>query len=201
VKTKDSENRARVVLASLAALGLVSWIDWVTGYEFLFFVFYFVPVAICAWHLSRSETLANSILCAVGWLLVDRLSEHHYTHEFIWYWNGFVCFLAFATVGLIVNGLRRSLLELARALEDVKSSHDEVRKLQCELQVVCAWTKRIKVDGQWIPLDEFMARKLHVQITHGISPEGVQQINESLDANGTDPVFDSRTQVDSPSRP
>jgi hypothetical protein len=174
-------DRAKVILASLASLILVSWIDWVTGYEFLFFVFYFVPVAICAWHLGRVSTLAISFLCGVSWVVVDWLSAHHYTVELLRYGNGLTCFLAFAIIGLVVNSLRRSMRELAQALEDVKRTSEEVRKLQSQLQVVCAWTKRIRIDGKWLSLEQFLASKLNVQVSHGISPEAFQEIKKSLE--------------------
>ena len=180
MKPNDWKHRARVVLASLASLALVSWIDWVTGYEFLFFVFYFVPVAICAWHLGRSATLVISLLCGICWVVVDWLSDHRYPYELLRYWNGFTCFLAFAIVGLVLNGLRRSLRELAQALEEAKRSSAEVRKLQSQLQVVCAWTKRIRVDGKWLSLEEFLASKLNVHVSHGISPEAFEEIKKSL---------------------
>jgi hypothetical protein len=177
----DTKHRAKVVLASLASLALVSWIDWVTGYETLFFVFYFVPVATCAWYLGQTATMAMSFLCGICWVVVDWLSGQRYTHELLRYWNGFICFLAFAILGLLLHGLRRSLRELAQALEDVKRSNEEVRKLQSQLQVVCAWTKRIRVDGKWIPLDEFLAKKLNMHISHGISPEAFEEIKKSLE--------------------
>jgi hypothetical protein len=177
----DAKHRAKVILAILASLMLVSWIDWVTGYESLFFVFYFVPVAICAWHLGRLTTLAISLFCGISWMVVDWLSDHHYPSELVRYWNGFTCFLAFAIVGLVINSLRRSMRELAQALEDVKRTSEEVRKLQSQLQVVCAWTKRIRIDGKWLSLEEFLASKLNVHVSHGISPEAFQEIKKSLE--------------------
>jgi len=176
----DWKDRAKVVLAGVSTLALVSWIDWMTGYESLFFEFYFVPVALSAWYLGRSATMIFSFLCGATWMVVDRFSGHGYSQQWIWYWNGFTCFLAFAILGLVVNGLRKSQRELAQALEDVQRTNKEVRELQSQLQVVCAWTKRIKVDGKWVPLDEFLANKLNVQITHGISPEAFEQIKNSL---------------------
>jgi len=175
------KSRAKVILASLASLALVSWIDWATGYEPSFLVLYFVPVATCAWYLGQSATLIMSFLCGLAWVVVDWLSGHHYTHEYLRYWNGFTGFLAFGIMGLALNGLRRSLRELAQALEDVKRSNEEVTKLQSQLQVVCAWTKRIKIDGKWVPLDEFLAKKLNVRITHGISPEAFEEFKKSLE--------------------
>jgi hypothetical protein len=177
--------RVRIASLSLATLLLVSYIDWLTGDESLFFVFYFVPVALFAWYFDRFATLSMAALCGVSWFAIDRLSGHPYSHPLLGYWNAFICFLAFAILGAVLNRLRHTMQahlkarqDLARALEEVTRSNEEVRKLQSELQVLCAWTNRIKVDGNWIPLDKFLTNKLNVQFTHGISPEAFENLKK-----------------------
>ena len=49
------------------------------------------------------------------------------------------------------------------ALDEIKRSTEAVRRLQGQLQVVCAWTKRINVEGRWIALDEFLTNELNTQ--------------------------------------
>ncbi len=179
--------RLKILLTSLVSLGVVSFIDWWTGYEGLFFIFYFVPVALCAWRLSPTTTISMAALAAASWFATDWLSGHVYSHAWLRYWDCLICFLALATLGTLMYRWQRSLEEerktreeLAKALEQVNRSNEEVRKLQSQLQVVCAWTKRINIDGKWIPLDEFLSSKLNVQISHGISPEAFEEIKKSL---------------------
>ena len=178
----------KVALVSLLTLATVSYVDYVTGYELLFFVFYFIPVALCAWHLGRLATLGMALVSGVAWFCVDLLSAHHYPHEAFRYWNSFICFLAFAIVGIVLERLKRSLdteqqarRDLERSLANLEESMREVRKLQGGLQVVCAWTKRINLEGRWVTLDEFLTDKLNVQVSHGISPEAFDEIRRQLD--------------------
>jgi PAS domain S-box-containing protein len=60
---------------------------------------------------------------------------------------------------------KKSEQELAKAVAEIK-------KLQEGLLKVCTWTKRIQVDGSWIPIDEFLSEHLHLKITHGMSVHG-----------------------------
>lgn len=179
---------AKLLLVVVASLALVSYADYATGDDFLFFVFYFVPVALCGWFLGYGTTLALALMSALSWFLVDRLSGHRYPNEAIRYWNGLLCFVAFAAIGLVLHRLRLALSqqervqqELLKALEELNRSTEEIRKLQSELQVVCAWTKRIRVNGQWVPLEEFLADKLRLSISHGISPEAFERLKASFD--------------------
>ena len=44
------KRRTRIMFANIAILLIFGWIDYVTGYEFGFFIFYFLPVTIAAWY-------------------------------------------------------------------------------------------------------------------------------------------------------
>lgn len=52
---------------------------------------------------------------------------------------------------------------------------DEIKNLQGQPQVVCAWTDRINIAGKWLKLTEFLSQHLHLKVTHGVSPEGRQR--------------------------
>jgi hypothetical protein len=52
--------------------------------------------------------------------------------------------------------------------------------LQNGLQVVCAWTKQIKVGDQWMTPDEFLSTRLHLKISHGMSPEATREFQDEL---------------------
>jgi hypothetical protein len=192
---RTTKFRLKVILASVGNLIALSYIDWLTGYQFLFFIFYFIPVSLCGWYLGRLSVLGMAILSGVSWCFVDILSNHHYPAEVFRYFNSFMCFLAFAIIGLLLHRLRQSLREqmrmrqaLERAHEELQRSTEASRKLQSQLQVVCAWTQRVNVDGKWIPLDELLTEKLHVKVSYGVSPEGMQQV---LNAESAEPVLET----------
>ncbi len=173
--------RLRLLAVCFGLLILVSLIDYVTSYDLLFFVFYFAPVCLCAWNLSLRETLMMAVVCALAWFVVDVAEHHPYSHPAYRYWNALVCFVAFASIGFALNRLHQSLTEQSRAraelsktLEELQHSTREIQKLRDNIQVVCAWTKRIKVDGKWIPFDQFLSSSLHVKVSHGVSPEAFE---------------------------
>jgi K+-sensing histidine kinase KdpD len=181
--------RVKVICASLASLISLSYIDYLTGYQFLFFVFYFAPVALCGWYMGRRTVVGMAILSGVSWCFVDILSNHHYPFEVFRYFNSFICFVAFATIGLLVQGVRHSLSEqvrvrqrLEQALGDLTNATEESLKLQRQLHVVCAWTKRINVEGKWIPLDEFLTDKLNAKFSYGVSPEAMKEVLHSTES-------------------
>ena len=38
------------------------------------------------------------------------------------------------------------------------------------LVTVCAWSRTIQFEGEWLTLEEYLARRFNVSVTHGISP-------------------------------
>ena len=55
---------------------------------------------------------------------------------------------------------------------------ERIRILQRSLIKVCAWTKRIELNGRWISVDEFLRDHLRLNLTHGISIEGARLLKE-----------------------
>lgn len=188
----NSLAKFKVIGVSVLTLAAVSYADYVTGDEFLFFVFYFIPVGLCAWYLGQTATLSMAALSGVSWFVVDRLGGRLYPHEWFRYWNSFTCFLAFAILGLVTCHLQESReeelkarRELEKSLAELRASTEAIRNLQSQLQVVCAWTQRIRLEGKWITLNEFLTKKLNVKVSHGISPEALDGITKQL--NGDPP--------------
>jgi hypothetical protein len=180
--------RLKVIAASLANLLVLSYIVYLAGYNFLFFIFFFIPVAMCGWYLGRVSVVCMAILSGVSWCVVDILSSHSYPLELFRYANTVICFLAFATIGLLMQRLRTSLSEqvrmrqeLEKTLEELKRTTEDSRKLQSQLQVVCAWTKRINIEGRWVALDEFLTNQLNTKITYGVSPEAMQEVLDHVE--------------------
>jgi signal transduction histidine kinase len=109
-------------LGAAALLGLVTWLDYVTGYEFGFFIFYFVPVSLAAWYGSRRAGLAVAIAAGAGWYLSDLLSHTPYSRAYLAYWETFMRLASFVATALTLSQIRSDLRQREELLDVV--SHD-----------------------------------------------------------------------------
>lgn len=180
--------RWKMAAASVLSLFAMSYVDYVTGYELIFSAAYLIPVSLCAWYFERRAILAMSLASGLASWYVDRLSGHAYEHSLVQYGNGFMCFLISLVTGLLLHRLKNTLQERSRmnrdlhkALADLKRSTEEIRQLQNGLQVVCAWTKRIKVGEEWMAAEEFLSKQLHLKLTHGMSPEACREFEREVE--------------------
>jgi signal transduction histidine kinase len=128
--------RIAVLSCGFLILPVLGWLDYITGYDLNFFVFYFIPISIIAWHTGRPYAIGVSLLAALVWLYVDKFSGHPYTQPEFVYWNAFVRCSSFIILALAIAQIR-SMLEkekqlkddLGRALEKIKEMAAIARKV------------------------------------------------------------------------
>jgi hypothetical protein len=175
-------------VASVLSLLVMAYVDYMTGYELIISAAYLIPVSLCAWYFDRRAVVLMSIAGGATSWFVDKVSGHAYEYFVVQYWNGFTCFLVSLVTGLLLHRLKLTLEERAQmtsnlqnALEELRRSTEEIRKLQNGLQVVCAWTKQIKVGEQWMSPEEFLSRQLHLKLTHGMSPEACREFEQEVE--------------------
>jgi PAS domain-containing protein len=47
---------------------------------------------------------------------------------------------------------------------------------------MCAWTRRVKMDGRWVPVEEYLRVKFGVQVSHGISEETLKHLQQEAES-------------------
>lgn len=94
---------------ALALAGLLGLIDFATGFEISFAIFYLIPVSIAGWYVSASAGVAISLLCAITWLSANQLAGENLSHPLIEYWNSSTRLAFFVVVALLLARLRRAL--------------------------------------------------------------------------------------------
>jgi hypothetical protein len=121
-------------IISLITLLIISWLDFITGYEFGFFIFYFIPVSISAWFNGRQTGLLMGCMSAACWYLSDFYSHHPYSKSFLIYWEMWIRWLTFLTTAFTVAKIRELVerekqlkIELTKVIKD----NDELRELLC----------------------------------------------------------------------
>lgn len=78
--------------------------------------------------------------------------------------------------------------EHAKRLEEALG---KIAKLQNDMISICAWTKQVYVEGEWLPVDVYLSRHLGLKVSHGISGEGLKILEKS---GGTVPPLLDGTQ-------
>lgn len=95
-----------LVTAMLGAA--VMAVDWALGPNISSSFFYVVPVGVVSWRGGRVPAFAGSAMAALAWLFID-VASHVGFAVMLSVWNSVVRFAFFATIGLLLVGLKRAL--------------------------------------------------------------------------------------------
>ena len=94
------------IVTSFTAIVLLGSIDYATGSELSFSIFYLFPISLLAWFVGFRTGIVASFVGAASWFLDDMLADTQYTYPATPYWNAFVRFGVFLIVVLILSSLR-----------------------------------------------------------------------------------------------
>lgn len=133
MRLENSVNCRVVNFASIFVLLLIGWLDYFTGYEFGFFIFYFIPVSIAAWFCGKRSGLTMAFASAFTWYLSDKYTYHPYSEAFFIYWEVFMRLISFITTAFTVSRIREMLLKEERLNAELRAAMQEVRELRARI--------------------------------------------------------------------
>jgi signal transduction histidine kinase len=109
----ERRSKPFLMVAGLAVLVVIGIIDYLTGFEMLFSVFYLLEVALAAWFVGKGFGLLMSVLSVLVWIGGDVAAGARYSNPLIPIWNALILMVFyFVVVWLLVN-----LRSLHRELE------------------------------------------------------------------------------------
>jgi signal transduction histidine kinase len=125
-----SHSRLIPLTVGLALLGVVGTIDWWTGPELDFSLFYMIPVCFVTWYGGQRFGYLTSMVSATVWLLVDRLTGAGASSRLVVDWNFATRLAFFAGSVLLLKGWKN----VARTLSNLVEQRTlELRKLAAQL--------------------------------------------------------------------
>lgn len=127
----EQSSRATLVLAGLAVLALIGAVDYVTGFELLFSVFYLLEVGLAAWFVGPGFGLLMSVLSVIVWIGGDLAAGAHYSNLVVPIWNAVILMVFYFIVVWLLTRLRLLHRELeARVQERTRALTREMAERQ-----------------------------------------------------------------------
>lgn len=105
----DASSPAQVIAFGLALLASVGTLDYLTGYELSFSVFYLLPIALATWYTPQWAGYFFSCLSAMVWLVADHTAGHNYSNDLIPFWNAGVRLSFFLVTSYLLGELKTRL--------------------------------------------------------------------------------------------
>jgi diguanylate cyclase (GGDEF)-like protein len=107
------------LLAAFACVGLIGFLDYVTGSEIRVFPLYYFPISLGAWYTGRRGAILLSLFGSVVWMFANNLAGLRFSTAWIWVVNTLA-----QTCSLLLVALLMNILKAARDKEKRLASHD-----------------------------------------------------------------------------
>jgi diguanylate cyclase (GGDEF)-like protein len=96
-------------IAGLALIGGLGFLDFLTGYELAFSLFYLIPVSLVAWQTNQRLGIFAAVVSALVWFAADVGAGNFYSHPFIYAWNTIIRLSFFVIPVLLLSILKKTL--------------------------------------------------------------------------------------------
>jgi signal transduction histidine kinase len=111
-------SRKALVVACLFLVGIIGYIDYLTGYERSLLLFYLLPISLAAWFGSLTFGLAIVGISVAVWKLSDLAAGI----PAVGFWNAGMAFFSYALFAGVLSKLRTLVLELDRRVRERTSA-------------------------------------------------------------------------------
>ena len=185
----EHSSRPSLIAAGLAVLAFIGVVDYVTGFELLFSVFYLLEVGLAAWFVGRGFGLLMSVLSVIVWIGGDMAAGAHYSNFVVPIWNAVILMVFYFIVVWLLTRLR----SLHRELED--RVRDRTRALTREM------TERQRLEKEILKVSEREQRRighdLHDNLCQHLTATALagQVLGERLAAKSLPEAADASTVV------
>jgi small-conductance mechanosensitive channel len=149
------------ITAAFAVAAIVFVIDLRVPLGISIDALYVAPLLISLLADDRSATLALAVVCTILAVVGHFFSPSMGVPRWIAAYDRLIGVLAM----WITAVLGSEMASAKRQIRDVGS-----------LLTICAWTKQVKVDGEWMSIDRYLTERCGVHLTHGISREAAETI-------------------------
>jgi signal transduction histidine kinase len=186
----------------LVLVGLIGALDYLTGDELSFSIFYLIPIALLAWYGGVWTGVLVAALSAASWLVADLLTQHPYSNPLFPYWNSLVRlgFFLIVTYTLsvvraaraqneelshfVVHDLRAPLANVMTGLETLQDiAGDEMDAAETELIEIClsSCQRMLTLINSLLDLARLEGGRMRLQVGEVDVPElvklSVQQVS------------------------
>jgi signal transduction histidine kinase len=114
----EQSSRTSLVLAGLAVLAFIGVIDYLTGFELFFSVFYLLEVGLAAWFVGAGFGILMSVLSVIVWIGGDFAAGAHYSNLVVPIWNAVILMVFYFIVVWLLTHLRSLQRELEARVQD-----------------------------------------------------------------------------------
>lgn len=98
-----------IIFINFPLILILGLIDYQTGVEFDFSIFYLVPISMTSWYANKSSGIYAAIISEIIWFIADMLGGHLYSSTLILLGNSAIRLCLFVTIALLLSNFKQKI--------------------------------------------------------------------------------------------
>jgi hypothetical protein len=136
-------------------------LDLLTGRFLEFPILFVVPVGLSAWFYSARWSYSLAALLPVGRFFIATFVDTPFPFPYI-VANALIRVALLFFIAFLVSRVARQAKERQQQLNT--------------LVTICAWSRTIEHQGEWISFEQYLLRRFNISASHGISPAEAEKL-------------------------
>ena len=182
-KTLFFEKRSRLFWGTVGIILVIlfGWLDFVTGFEIDFNLFYLIPIALLAWYAGGQFGLFAAAVSSIASFLADYASGLIYSDPSIYVWNAILRLVFFVVVSWLVATARKinkTNEELARV--DYVTGAVSIRYFYELVKTEIRRSERYKRPFTFVYIDTDNFKAINDRLGHSTGDRVLRTVTESI---------------------
>jgi len=106
IKLFKSRSRALIIATALVFVMIIGFVDYITGQELSFSVFYLFAIGLAAWFVGKGFAFFIAVFSVIVSLGGDLVGGPHYTNLLVPYWNASIVLAVYLVIVWLLTKLR-----------------------------------------------------------------------------------------------
>lgn len=172
---RNNYSKTIYILLGILLVLVMGYLDFLTGYEISFSIFYLIPISFLVWYVNKIYGILVAFLSMFVWLVVDYLSVRSYSSDIIYLWNALVRLGFFMIVVYLISLIKKANSELEEKVKsrtrDLTAEVNERKKAQEELNLTTDKLSQLTTSLQSIREEEnsAIAREIHDELGQALT--------------------------------